>query len=126
MLDELEERLGVTPGRVVLGGFSQGSMLASDVAFRSGRALAGLVVMSGTFLAEHEWRPLMPSRAGLPVLQSHGRADPLLPFAIAERLRDAMADAGLEVTWVAFNGGHGVPGSVLDAFGPFLEKAFGT
>ena len=45
--------------------------------------------MSGTLLAESEWGPRMANLAGLPVLQSHGRADSLLPFSIAEILRDS-------------------------------------
>ena len=85
-----------------IGGFSQGAMLATDVVLRSELSFAGLVVMSGTLLAEDDWRPRMPKRAGLPVFQSHGTVDPLLPFAIAETLRDAFNDAGMPVDWVTF------------------------
>jgi len=108
--------------QLVLGGFSQGAMLALDVALRTDRDLAGLVLMSGTLLAEDEWRPLMPRRSGLPVLQSHGRDDPLLPFRIAERLRDALGAAGLGVEWIAFNGGHGIADGVLDSLGAFITR----
>ncbi|HHH29879.1 MAG TPA: phospholipase [Polyangiaceae bacterium] len=122
MLDGLVAELGVPEGQLVLGGFSQGAMLACDVALRSERALAGLILMSGTFVAEDVWIPLMERRAGLPVLQSHGRQDPLLPFSIAERLRDALVGAGLEVTWVPFDGGHGVHPMVITAVGDFLGQ----
>ncbi|GMV17446.1 MAG: hypothetical protein HS104_12255 [Polyangiaceae bacterium] len=126
MLDGLERELGVEGSRVVLGGFSQGAMLALDVALRSERPLAGLVLLSGTLLAEDEWLPLMPKRAGLPVLQSHGRLDPLLPFAIAERLRDELARAGLPVKFIPFNGGHEIPGSALDGLDQFLRATLVT
>jgi phospholipase/carboxylesterase len=108
--------------KLVLGGFSQGAMLALDVALRTERELAGLVLLSGTLLAEDEWRPLLPRRRGLPVLQSHGRDDPLLPFRIAERLRDALREAALEVKWIAFNGGHGIADGVLDELGAFITR----
>jgi len=47
-------------------------------------------------------------------MQSHGREDPLLPFAIAERLRDLMVDNGLSVDFVPFRGGHQIPDVVLE------------
>lgn len=121
MLDALERELGVDGSRIVLGGFSQGAMLALDVALRTGRPLAGLALMSGTLLAEDEWLPLMPKRAGLPVLQSHGRMDPLLPFSIAERLRDELTKAGLAVKFIPFNGGHEIPGGALDGLDELLR-----
>src|SRR5690606_12243938 len=52
LLDALEGAIGMDRKRLVLGGFSQGAMLAVDVALRSETPLAALVVMSGTYLAE--------------------------------------------------------------------------
>ena len=109
----------------MLGGFSQGSMLACDFALRDPRPLAGLALLSSTVICRSEWQKLAPSRAGLPVLQSHGKDDPILPFALAENERDLLRDAGLDVEFVAFNGGHGIPGGVLDALGRFLNRALG-
>jgi phospholipase/carboxylesterase len=105
----------------VLGGFSQGAMLSLDVALRTSRPLAGLVLMSSTLIAAGEWTPLFPTRRGLSVLESHGRDDPLLPFALAELLRDLLRHAGLEITWVPFRGGHAIPDVVLDALSAFLR-----
>lgn len=108
--------------RLVLGGFSQGAMLALDLALREpSRRLAGLVQLSGTFLAAHEWTPLMPGRRGLRVFQSHGRTDVILPYGAAERLRSALADAGLDVTFEQFREGHTIPRGVLDRLGAWLS-----
>jgi phospholipase/carboxylesterase len=122
MLDELEQALGVTGDRVVLGGFSQGSMAACDIALRTERPLAGLVLLSTTLLAQHVWVPAMPRRAGLPVFQSHGRGDHLLPFFLAERLRDHLRDAGVDMTWCEFAGDHEIPAAVLAELGSFLGR----
>ena len=113
MLAELVDSHGVRRDQLVLGGFSQGAMLAADVALRTDDELAALVLMSGTYIAEDEWQPRMKARQGLRVLQSHGTADPLLPFSIAKRLRDAFNDAGLPVQFVPFDGGHGIAPNVL-------------
>jgi phospholipase/carboxylesterase len=122
LLSEIEERHAAPIERVVLGGFSQGSMLACDAALRSERRPAGLVLLSTTMLAEAEWRPLMAARAGLPVFMSHGRQDPLLPFAAAERLRDLLLDAGCPVEWHPFNGQHEIPAPVLARASTFLSR----
>jgi len=123
MLAELEQQLDAPPERVVLGGFSQGAMLACDVALRAERPPAGLVLLSGAPVCVEEWQTLAPKRAGMPVLQSHGRADPILPYAGAEWLRDLLEGSRLPVEWVPFNGGHGIPDGVLDRLGPFVTQA---
>ncbi len=119
LLGELEQ-LG--PGPRVLGGFSQGAMLSCDVALHTDRALAGLVMMSGTYLAEDQWQPRMKARAGLRVFQSHGTRDPLLPHALAERLRDDLGKAGARIDWVSFRGAHEIPREVLVGLSSFLNE----
>jgi phospholipase/carboxylesterase len=106
LIGELESGAGIPVERVVLGGFSQGSMLATDVTLRLDRSPAGLVIWSGTLLAEEQWRELAPRRAGLKVLQSHGRQDQILPFMAAEWLRDMLTETGLTVDFIPFNGPH--------------------
>lgn len=125
-LDELEVTLAVPRGKLVLGGFSQGAMLSLDAALHSERALAGLVLMSGTLLSAKEWLPRMPSRRGLPVFQSHGRQDALLPFFIAEKLRGNLHDAGLAVEFTPFSGGHEIPPPVLRGVSRFLQQVLPT
>ncbi len=142
-------RFQIAPERLVLGGFSQGAMLALDVALhyfsatgvagpRSATGVAGprsatgagpratkpaaLLLMSGTLLAEAEWGPRMAALAGVPVVLSHGKADQLLPFEIAELLRDRLSDAGAVVEWVPFVGGHEIPRAVLGAAATLLAR----
>lgn len=118
LLDEAKATLDAKT--IVLGGFSQGAMLALDLALHWKQPLAGLVLMSGTLVAREVWEPLLPSRRGLPVLQSHGTIDPLLSFAQAERLRDLLTAHGLPVTWIPFRGGHAIPEEVLTRLGAFI------
>jgi phospholipase/carboxylesterase len=123
LLDALETEHGVARDKLVLGGFSQGAMLATDVALHAERPPAALAILSGSLIAKAEWLPLMKHRAGMPVLQSHGRADPVLSFEIAETLRQALTDAGVSVEFVAFNGGHGIPNGAVDALGKLVARA---
>jgi phospholipase/carboxylesterase len=120
MLDAFERELNAPREQIVLGGFSQGAMLACDVTLRSARPPAGLVLLSGAPICADDWQQLAPARKGLRVLQSHGRSDPVLPFHGGEWLRDFLQAAGLSVEWVPFGGGHGIPDGVLDRLGAFL------
>jgi phospholipase/carboxylesterase len=113
-------------GPVVLGGFSQGAMVASDLAFTTSDEIAALVLLSGTPVDEATWRRGFARRRGLRVFVSHGRADPVLSFAAAERFQRELADAGLAVTWVPFDGGHEIPGPVVAALNAFLAPVLAT
>ncbi len=114
-LDELQTKLSIADNQLVLGGFSQGAMLSLDVALHRKAPPAGLILMSGTLLAESEWGPRMPTLAGVPVMQSHGQHDMLLPYSMAEILRDKLVSAGAVVDWQSFAGGHEIPPPVLAA-----------
>ncbi|MCK6552158.1 alpha/beta hydrolase fold domain-containing protein, partial [Myxococcota bacterium] len=104
LLDHAEQALGVTGDQLVLGGFSQGAMLATDLALRTDRKLAGLVVLSGAVVAEDLWTPRLETRRGLPVFQSHGARDPILPIFAAEHLHRMFVSAGLDAHFVRFGG----------------------
>jgi phospholipase/carboxylesterase len=120
LLDELPRKLNADPKQTILGGFSQGAMLTCDVLLRSDRPYAGLIQLSGTLLAKQEWSPLLRKRKGLPVFQSHGTHDEILPYVMAERLRDEFTHAGLKVEWQPFRGGHEIPEPVLRKLGSFV------
>jgi len=122
-LKEVEQTFDADPRKTVLGGFSQGAMLSCDVALRTAQSYAGLIQLSGTLLATQEWVPLLQKRKGLPVFQSHGMQDELLPYVGAERLRNTLSKSALAVEWHSFRGGHEIPRSILQQLGPFITKA---
>lgn len=115
LLDALEADAAGREHRLVIGGFSQGAMMAVDAAVHRPAPPAGLVLMSGTVIAEPVWAPRYASLRGVRVMQSHGTHDPLLPFAVAETLRDRLVAAGALVDWQPFAGGHEIPPPVLAA-----------
>jgi phospholipase/carboxylesterase len=124
-LDTLQRELGVPPERIVLGGFSQGAMLACEVVLSDPRPFAGLVMLSSTLIHGEAWRERVAARGKLPVFQSHGESDPILPFHVAEALRKLWTDAGAEVDWAAFRGAHEIPNAVLDRLGAFVTRVVG-
>ena len=120
LLEAVSRSTGLAPDRIVVGGFSQGAMLATDVALRQEEAPASLVALSGTLLCAAEWQRACAQRSRLPVFVSHGHQDPLLSFDDAEALVAMFRDAGLAVQFEAFRGGHEIPGGVLRALATHL------
>lgn len=122
LLDSICRDTGLPLSRIALGGFSQGAMLATDVALRLEEAPLGLVALSGTLLMEESWRARAQKRQSLPVFQSHGTQDATLRFDAAQALRDVLATAGLTVEFHAFDDGHTIPMTVLRSMAAFLGK----
>ncbi len=124
-LTALPRLLPVESRHTIIGGFSQGAMLTCDLVMRTAFPCAGLIQLSGTLLAKQDWRPSVGKRAGLPVFLSHGTQDPVLPYVMAERLRDELMKGGLDVEWHRFHGGHEIPEPVLSRLNAFLAKVLG-
>ena len=123
-LDEARQHMDIPPQHLAMGGFSQGAMLACDLALRTNLSIAGLILMSGSIISRDSWFSSISHRKGLPVFQSHGTDDPLLSCGVAQQLRDAFIAGGLEVHWNEFQGGHEIPIQVLEQLGQFLRKVF--
>jgi phospholipase/carboxylesterase len=103
----------------VLLGFSQGAAMAIDVG--GALPLAGIVACSGY---PHEgWQPQGPLP---PVLLSHGRQDPVVPFAASEELERGLSQAGTPVELLPFNGGHGIDPELLPAVAAFVRRCLAT
>ncbi|MEY4430627.1 MAG: hypothetical protein RLZZ533_563 [Cyanobacteriota bacterium] len=115
-LQQRLEELGqsVPLPQTVLLGFSQGGAMAVDVG--STLPLAGIVACSGY---PHEgWQP---PAAMAPVLLSHGREDPVVPFAASEQLQRLLQGAGASPQLLAFSGGHSIDASVLGPISQFIR-----
>lgn len=121
LLAALQEA-GVPPERTVLGGFSQGAMLALDYALREQPAFAGLVLLSGTIVSEAEWLPLIAASRPYAVFQSHSPDDFVLPFPTAAELARLLDGSPMGHEFVKFRGGHGIGPSVLEGLGAFLSR----
>lgn len=114
---------GVDPARTVIGGFSQGAMVTTDLFVNAPERWAGLMILSGTLLAGGRWRPALAQNArGRAVFQSHGRQDPILPFAVAEELHALLAQHGATVEWVPFQGPHTISQGVCARAGTWLQS----
>ena len=109
---------------IVLGGFSQGAMTSAEIAFHSDQELAGLILLSGTTVDEEGWAEHFAGRRHLPIFIAHGRRDPVLPFERMERFQARLKAFGLNVTWLPFDGDHGIPDEVVAGMNAFVRDIF--
>lgn len=103
---------------LVISGFSQGAMMSLDVGLRT--EVAGVVAMSGGLYEED--LPDLRSRAGLPVLITHGSVDDVVPVIYARRARRALEDAGLDVEYHEYAMGHQVVPEEIGVVKEFLGR----
>lgn len=100
---EASERYKFDRSRVVAVGFSNGANIASSLLLLRPETLAGAVLLRGMV-------PIVPSEqptlAGIRVLLSNGRRDPLVSAHETERLKALLASAGADVTLAWQNSGH--------------------
>ncbi len=106
---------------IILGGFSQGATLATELALTAPVKPAGLVIMSGTVICESRWRKLSSTARGIPFFQCHGKNDPLLGYQFAEKLFSLLQSAGLHGEFMPFSGGHEIPPKAIEKIAKFIN-----
>ncbi len=121
-IDAWRQAAGLDLGRVVLGGFSQGAMITLELAASLESPPAALIVLSGTLIRETVWKQGLAGKSGLPVLQSHGHHDLVLPYLGGTWLKEILEGASVDLQFVDFVGGHEIPWEVLEEVGNFLEQ----
>jgi phospholipase/carboxylesterase len=107
---------------LILGGFSQGAMLAVETAVRNHQDVAGLILYSGALLDAENWAKRAVDLKGKPFIQSHGTADQVIPVSSGNKLFEMLKKAGLVGGLFAFQGGHEIPMPVLKKTVEFLGQ----
>ena len=116
-LDGTLSRDRVPIERTVLGGFSQGAVMAYSLGLATGRPIpAGILAFSG-FLPRVEGFELdLESRRSLPVSIAHGSLDPIIGVDFGHDARARLEAAGLAVRYREDPVGHTItPGALAQA-----------
>lgn len=122
-LIEREMNRGIAPGRIALGGFSQGGAVVLHAALRYPQRLAGVVSLSApTPYLDDLFREASPANADLPIFIAHGRYDPMVPFAHGEAVARALHARGRTVDWRDYNLEHNVSLEEIRDIGRFLAR----
>ncbi|WP_292978039.1 alpha/beta hydrolase, partial [Paracoccus sp. UBA5162] len=106
-LDRVLADEGLEADRMIVIGFSQGTMMALHVLPRRDAEVAGIVGFSGRLLVPEMLED--EARVKPPVLLIHGDQDPMVPFQDMGLAGDALQAAGFEVFAHVMEGtGHGI------------------
>ena len=112
------DRLG--DDRLVLVGFSQGTMMALHVALRRRRAPAGVLGYSGRLIGAARLADEAVARP--PVMLIHGDADDMVPIAALHEAVAALGASGVSAQWHVSRGvGHGIAPDGLAIGARFLR-----
>jgi phospholipase/carboxylesterase len=123
-LSELLAEHGIPPERTVLGGFSQGSVMAYALGLGPERPRpAGILALSG-FLPRVEGFELdLANAAGLPVAIGHGTHDPVISVEFGRDARDRLLEAGAHVTYRESPMPHTIDPAFLRELPAWLREA---
>jgi len=112
LLDHWRGR-GFATEQTTFGGFSQGSLMSIEIGLRYPHRLAGVVGISG-FVCEPEklLEQLSPVAFQQRLLITHGRLDPMLPFAEVREQVNVLKSAGLHIEWHEFVKPHTIAGDM--------------
>ncbi|MFT4783076.1 MAG: phospholipase/carboxylesterase [Paracoccaceae bacterium] len=124
-LDGVMHDEGLSADRLVLVGFSQGTMMSLHVAPRRETALAGVVGFSGRLLTPEKLAPEVTAKP--PVMLLHGDRDDVVPFESLQEAADALVAEDFDVyTHVMQGTAHGIsPDGLQQAYG-FMSEVLGV
>jgi len=111
MLDHVFTHCRIDPNRIALGGFSDGASYSLSLGIGNGDLFTHLVAYSPGYYVIPDPVVGQPT-----IFVSHGPHDDVLPFYnTANTIVPALENAGYDVTFHEFDGGHEVPTEVSTA-----------
>lgn len=125
--DALPEALGVPWGRTIIGGFSQGSVMAYALGLAEGRpAPAGILALSGFIPTVEGFTPHLDDRRELPVAIGHGTEDPVISVEFGRRAGELLSGAGLPVLYRESPVPHAVDPGFIGELRDWIDGCLGA
>ncbi|HZN26763.1 MAG TPA: alpha/beta fold hydrolase [Burkholderiales bacterium] len=126
-LVEREIARGVGAEDIVLAGFSQGGAIALQTGLRYPEKLAGIMALSTYLpLAETLANEATAENRQTPIFMAHGTDDGVVPYAMAARSRDVLAQHGYQVEWHEYPMPHSVCLEEIQDIGSWLGRVLAT
>jgi phospholipase/carboxylesterase len=131
-VEDALERYPIDRERLVVLGFSQGGVMAYDLALGRPERFAALIALSAWLPdAVVQGLPESEARARLPTLLIHGTQDPMIAIQNAHDARAKLERLGIQAAWGEYDMGHEIkPNALRDLLewlvqGPFAGAASG-
>jgi phospholipase/carboxylesterase len=122
--DALPDALEIPRERTVLGGFSQGAVMAYALALGEGRERpAALIALSGFIPTVDGFALDLDGLDGYPVAIGHGRFDPVIEARFGREAHERLAQAGADVLWRESPVAHTLEPDFLPELREFVGRA---
>lgn len=105
---------------IILGGFSQGSMVTSHI-LNISKKIKAYLCLSGTLLNQDVLDRSLKSVDPIKFFQCHGKMDQVLGYDQAMNLFEFLKYNRLQGEFVSFDGGHEIPPVVINKCKTFLS-----
>ena len=126
-LDDLLGAHGIGHERLVLGGFSQGTVMSYAVGLGEGRpAPAGIVGLSGFIPTVDRFSIDLTGRSGLRAAIGHGTADPVIGVQWGRDARRRLREACVDLLYEEHPVGHGIDPSFLARLPAWVAETVGA
>lgn len=123
-LTALPRVTGVTWRQTVIGGFSQGAVMAYALGLGPGRpSPAAIIALSGFIPTVPGFEIELATRTGLEVAIGHGTLDPVIPVAFAHLARERLTAAGIAVNFRESPIAHGIDEAFIAELRGWLARA---
>lgn len=122
-LERVPGLTGVPWQRTVLGGFSQGAVMAYALGLGPGRpSPTAILALSGFIPSVPGFELELDTRRGLPVAIGHGSLDPVISVQFAHQARERLLAAGLDVLFRESPIAHGIDPGFIPQLRAWLER----
>ena len=109
LIAHLETTRGIACGDLALVGFSQGCLMAMDVALRHHQAFAGVVGISGWIDGLEAYPAELGAAArSQRLLMTHGHWDAVIPIHATRPQAARLKSLGLDLAWGEYDKDHGL------------------
>ena len=128
-------KFGMNDKPFILGGFSQGAMLAVDIYLHAPQNPMGLFAWSSALVNKGDWKERIKSEEFQNRLkqnphptyfQSHGTSDTVLSLKNGQRLDSFLQSAGMKGKMITFSGGHEIPPQVILGTADYIKSLLST
>ncbi len=122
---EMMEAHGVPPGRVLLGGFSQGGMMTYQVGLPRPEVFAGLASLSAHIDEREELFGRLPEERDQSIFIAHGVYDPLISVEAGRESRELLVEAGYDPVYREYPMAHQICDEEIGDLSVWVREVLG-
>lgn len=108
-LIEHEVEAGIPANKIIVGGFSQGSVIALTIGLTYQTRLAGIIALSGYLpFGDQVMANASQENKSIPIFLAHGTEDTVVPYALGTNTKEILTKNHYSVAWHNYAMPHSV------------------